>query len=234
MQKTVLRFTNYVLRTSLCVLLLLAASCSSATPTAQAEALHIQYTFAAQPWLANLYNCAGNNVVETELRAADFLDPQSVNLAIRIGQPTDLTGSAYQIGTEEILVVANRQNPVTQLTAEQVRGLFTGQVQTWKDISGTDAPVQVWVFPAGEDIQQIFEQTALGGSPVTSAARLANTSDEMSQAIANDVNAVGILTRHGKTGNISDVFTAATAPVLAIAPSEPDNTMAGILACLQK
>ena len=212
----------------------LLPSCNSATPTVPLEPITVQYTTAAAPWLAGLYDCAGANVVTAEQRAADFLDPQSVNLAIRIGQPANLTSPAYQIGSEDILVILNPQNPINALTAEQVRGLFTGQVLNWQEVNGSNAPVQVWVFSSGEDVWQIFEQTALGGSPATSMARLAAGPDEMAQAIASDVNAVGILTRHWKAGNVSAVYNVASVPVLALTPAKPQGAVQELLACLQK
>ncbi len=212
----------------------LLPSCNSATPTAAAKPITIQYTAAAAPWLANIHDCAGANVIAAEQRAADFLDPQSADLAIRIGQPANLASPAYQIGSEELLVIVNPQNPVNTLTAEQVRGLFTGQALNWQELNGSNTQVQVWVFAAGEDIQQIFEQTALGSSPVTSTARLAPGPDEMAQAIADDVNAVGILTRRWKAGNVSDVYTVAAVPVLALTPAEPQGAVQELLACLQK
>ena len=213
---------------------LLLPSCNSATPTVSAGPLTVQYTAAAAPWLADLYDCAGANVVTAEQRATDFLDPELVNLAILIGQSANLTSAAYQIGSEELLVILNPQNPINALTAEQVRGLFTGQVLNWREIKGSNAPVQVWVFSSGEDVQQIFDQIALGGSPTTSTARLAAGPDEMTQAIASDVNAVGILTRHWKAVNVSAVYTVASVPVLALTPAEPQGAVQELLACLQK
>ncbi len=213
---------------------LLLTSCTPSTPTVTAESIAVQYTAATVPWLADVYDCAGANTVTAEQRAADFLDPQSVDLALRVGQPDNLTFPAYQIGSEELLVIVNPQNPVNALTAEQVRGLFTGQVLNWQEVNGSNAPVQVWVFAAGEDTEQIFEQTALGGSPVTSTARLAAGPDEMAQAIADDVNAVGILTRRWKAGNVSDVYTVAAVPVLALTPDQITSLVTEIIACLQK
>jgi phosphate transport system substrate-binding protein len=132
-------------------------------------------------------------------------------------------------------VIVSRQNPISQLSLEQVRGLFSGQIQTWKTINHSDNPVQVWVFPNGEDVQQIFEQTILDGSPLASTARLAASPEQMSQAVAADVNAVGILTRRWQAGNTTDVFTAAgSLPVLAITRSTPEAPLSQILTCLQK
>jgi len=212
----------------------LMVSCSSVPPTAEAEPLTVQYTAASVPWLAELYTCAGAKVVNAEQRGPDFIDLQTVDMALRIGQPEHLTTPAYQIGSEEILVIVNPQNAINGLTAEEVRGLFRGQILNWQEVGGSSDPVQVWVFAAGEDVQQIFEKSALDGSPVTSTARLATDMEEMSQAIAADVNAVGILTRHWKTVNQAEVFTVASVPVLALTGEQPQGAVEGMLACLQK
>ena len=215
-----------------CILLV---SCDSAPPTEKPKQLIVQYTAASIPWLASLYNCAGGNVVTAEQREADFLDPQTANMVIRIGQTENPTSFVYQIALDNILVITNSKNPASRLTADQVYGIFSGQIQNWKNINNNDALVQTWVFPAGEDIQKIFDQTALHGSPVSSAAHLANNPDEMLQAIEKDVNAIGIITQHWKTGNITGVYTAASnLPVLAITFSKPQGNLTNILACMQK
>ena len=59
------------------------------------------------------------------------------------------------------------------LTADQVHSIFLGQVTNWKDVGGSDMPIQVWTYAQGEDIQQIFEQNVMEDQPVTSLARLA-------------------------------------------------------------
>ena len=214
--------------------LILLTGCTPTSPASTPQPITVQYTAAAQPWLAALANCSGNNVITTELRSADALEITQADLTMRIGESTNLTFPTYQIGTDDIQVIANRKNTINSLTIEQVRGLFTGRIQNWKDILGADAPVQVWVFAAGEDVQQIFVQTNLGGTPVSSAARLATGPDEMAQAIANDINAVGIFTSHWDPGNASILFTGASVPVLASTPSEPLGALPQILACLQK
>ena len=231
----VLRFVHSVLRIILTISILLLTSCSHAKPTATLEPIMVQYSFATQPWLVNLNNCAGKSIVMSELRVANSQDPQSVDLVLRFGHPDILTTPSYQIGTDDLIVIVNPQNPVNQLTSDQVRGIFTGQIQTWEVINGTKTQVHVWVFPPGEDVQQIFDQSALGGSPINSQARLANNPTEMSQVVSKDINAIGLLTRRWKTGHLSDVFTVASGlPVLAITQSVPHGVLTQILACLEK
>ncbi len=213
---------------------LLLSGCGSGTPAATPPTITVQYTAAAQPLLAKLVGCAGRNVVNSELRSADTLDVHQADLAIRYGQTPDLTSPIFQIGTDEIIVIASRQNPVVKLSLQQVRGLFGGQIQNWKDVGGSAAPVQVWVFALGEDVQQIFDKDGMGSSPVTSNARLASGPDEMARSIAQDVNAVGILTKSWNAESVSELFTVAKVPLLASTPSEPQGTVLQILNCLQK
>jgi hypothetical protein len=223
-------FTSIIVLT--CLLLV---ACSAPTPTA-ASALRVQYTAATNSWLDNINICAAQQgiTIQPELRVADMLDINSAEMVMRINEPEGLSAAAYQIGTEEIVVIVNRLNPIGQLSAGNVRELFTGQIRNWKDVNGKDEPVQVWAFPEGEDVEQAFVAAALDGGPLTPTARLAMTPDEMSLAIANDVNAIGILSRHWKAGNVSDVYTTESGPVLVIFPTEPQGAAAILLACLQK
>jgi hypothetical protein len=215
--------------------LILLVSCAPSAPTPISAPLTVQYSFATIPWLKSLYNCAGNQPVSAELCTADLQDIRTADLVMRISSSVDLPAAYFQIGTDDLLVIVNNQNPINKLTADQVRSLFTGRIQTWKPVNGNVAPVQVWVFPVAEDVQQVFEYSILNDSPVTSLARLASTPEGMTQAVSNDVNAIGIITRRWKTENTSEVFTAASSlPVLAITKSDLHGGLSQILACLQK
>jgi hypothetical protein len=212
---------------------ILLTACGPTIPAATSQTISVEYTAASIPWLADITNCSGGNTIKSEQVAADFQNPQSYDLSFRIGQPDNLVSPAFQIGSEEILVIENTQNPVKVLTADQVKGLFNGQISNWKEVGGPDSSLQVWAFASGEDIQQVFEKAAMDGSPVTSSARLATSPDEMAQAIANDINAVGILTRHWKASNVMDTFTTPTIPVLVLTKTDPQTDVQNIIACLQ-
>ena len=214
--------------------LFLLSACGPATPAATPVTLRLQYTAATRPWLADLYTCAGRNVVDAQLVSADTMDVNTADFTMRIGETPHMSSPTYQIGTDSLEVIANPQNLLKQLNLEQVQEIFTGRIQNWKDLQGPDAPVEVWVFASGEDVEQLFEQTGLGGSPVTSLARLAVSPDEMAEAIAGDANAVGILTKAWKAEGVSNLLTIATEPVLVSTPVEPQGAVLQIINCLQK
>ena len=144
---------------------------------------------------------------------------------MRLGEPAFLNSPAFQIDTEEILIVTHRQSPVQNLTLDEARRLFAGE---------GDPSVQVWVYAEGEDVQATFDQVVMAGRNVTPSARLAVNPEHMAEALVNEANALGILPRRWKAGDAREVFRVAIVPVLAITDSEPQGVMQELLACLQK
>ena len=202
------------------LLLLFLTSCSTPTPTPELQIVDVYATSAAQPWLGDVYDCAPDG---TLIRLIN--DPLSADISLRIGEPDFWPVAAFQIDTEELLIVTHRQSSVQNLTVEQVRELFAGQ---------GDPSVQVWVYAEGEDVQRVFEQAVMQGRSVTSSARLATGPQHMSDTLNNEPNTVGILPRHWKAGDSRPVYTIPDVPVLALVKEEPQGAIQGIIVCLQK
>jgi len=203
------------------LLSLFVSACSPSTSSSTPQVVSVYSTAAAEPWLRGLYDCAGQQT-NTVLSRVDNLS--SAAIALRVGEPKMLT-MGYQIDTEEILVVTQRQSPIQNLDLEGARALFAGQ---------GDPSVQVWVYAAGVDLQEVFDRFVMEGGRVTANARLADNPQQMSDTLVNEPNTVGILPRHWKAGDSREVFSVATVPVLAITQNEPEGVIKQLIACLQK
>ena len=147
--------------------LILLSACGVQTSQATPQLVKVYVTSAASSRLTDLYNCS------TPSTAILLSDPQAADITIRLGQPDSLSSPAFQIGIDDVVVIVQSQNNIDNLTADQVHSIFLGQVTNWKDVGGSDMPIQVWTYAQGEDIQQIFEQNVMNNQPVTSLARLA-------------------------------------------------------------
>ncbi len=52
----------------------------------------------------------------------------------------------FIVGEEKIQVAINKANPVNTLNKEQLKGIFTGKINNWKEVGGTDGEIiVVWV-----------------------------------------------------------------------------------------
>ena len=186
---------NFIL---LLVMGLILPACAPAAPSATPEVISVYSTAAAQPWLSELYDCAGTASV---LSRVD--DPTAADIVLRVGEPEGLTSPAYQVDMEEILVVTQRQSPIQNLSLEGVRTLFSGQ---------GDPSVQVWTYASGMDIQDVFNRLVMQGQNIAPTALLAVDPQQMADTLVNEPNTVGILPRHWKVGDVAGGILCGNCP----------------------
>jgi len=77
----------------------------------------------------------------------------------------------HLIGYGGIVIVTDKQNPVDELSVDQVRKIFTGEIINWKDVNGHDQAITV--FKSGEKHPGTLffvENDILGGVPITKSA----------------------------------------------------------------
>lgn len=209
------------------LLAFLLVSCAPPVASVTPRLVSVYVTSAAYPRVSELYSCAPASIV------ISLSDPASAELTLRLGEPSPLTTPAFQVGAEDIIVVNHPEAGVGPLTFDQVRELFAGQITNWKDVGGNDVPVQVWTFSAGEDIQQLFSRLVMHGRPVSSLARLAVSSQNMSDSVGATPGSIGFLPARWKTGNTREALKAAAVPVLVITRTEPQGPVKELISCLQ-
>lgn len=49
----------------------------------------------------------------------------------------------YPLAEEPILILVNQKNPIENLSTEQVRSIFRGDISNWKEVGGWDKPIAV-------------------------------------------------------------------------------------------
>ena len=97
-----------------------------------------------------------------------------------------------------IVPIVHRENPVKNLTLAQIKDVYTGKIENWKDVGGDDAPIVV----VGRDSssgtygtwqEMVVEKGDAEGtkSRVTAKAQMAASSGAMLSMIAGNKYAVG-------------------------------------------
>lgn len=113
-----------------------------------------------------------------------------------------------EIGTNKVVVYIHPSNPVTTLSKEQMKGLFTGRISNWKDVGGKDAPVLIVWGKNSPGQNALFTKVILDGEKI--AAENLETTDYkgIKDTILANPEAIGI-----------DPLGMADASVKAIKPS---------------
>lgn len=70
-------------------------------------------------------------------------------------EETGLTETTFAL--DGISIIVNAENPVSDLSLEQIKGLADGTITNWKDVGGSDAPVVLIGREAGSGTRDGFE-----------------------------------------------------------------------------
>ncbi|MBI3881720.1 MAG: phosphate ABC transporter substrate-binding protein [Verrucomicrobia bacterium] len=97
----------------------------------------------------------------------------------------------YVIGTYSVAVITHAGNPVASLTSNQVRDIFTGAVQNWKDVGGPDAPIRLHVRDPISGTHIGFQELAMGKKPYAPNFSTFTNYAGIAQAVAADANGIG-------------------------------------------
>ena len=95
------------------------------------------------------------------------------------------------IGTYCVAVVVNASNPLTNLTRAQVRDVFTGAIQNWKELGGPDAPIRLYIRDPVSGTYLGFKELAMEDKPYASEQNLFTNYDGIVAAVARDTNGIG-------------------------------------------
>jgi phosphate transport system substrate-binding protein len=67
---------------------------------------------------------------------------------------TDLQG--VKVGDDGIALVVHKDNPLTNITKEQVQRLYQGEITRWSEVGGKDAPVTLITKEEGRSTLELF------------------------------------------------------------------------------
>lgn len=227
------------------------ASCSpqilTAAPLPSPAIWQVQFT-PALAWMGPIFaQCAGAqpgvNLVVSE-QSAVRMDPLKADFSFQWGDLSGPPPFTSVVGQVELAVVVNPLNPLVSLSASEVKGLFSGKLDSWSQLSkahcascGTnfEGGIKAYGYAAGEDVQRAADWIQPGP-----AAILAPDPAAVRQAVAQEKYSIGFfpvkwVDASVRQVNIIDAEPGQLArPVLAMAPDEPQGPRRTWLLCVQE
>ncbi|HEY9655490.1 MAG TPA: phosphate ABC transporter substrate-binding protein, partial [Crinalium sp.] len=65
---------------------------------------------------------------------------------------------AFTVAKDGVSVILHKENPMSQLSDQQVAAIYTKKVKNWKDLGGQDAPITVVNKAEGRSTLELFAQ----------------------------------------------------------------------------
>ncbi len=94
------------------------------------------------------------------------------------------------LALDGIAIIVNPQNPVKDLTLEQIAKIYTGEITNWKDVGGNDAEIVLIGREAGSGTRDGFESITGTRDACKLDQELTSTGGVI-EAVAGNVNAIG-------------------------------------------
>lgn len=117
------------------------------------------------------------------------------------------------LALDGIAIIVNPQNPVQDLTLEQIAKIYTGEITNWKDVGGSDAEIVRIGREAGSGTRDGFESITDTKDACQYRQELTSTGDVIT-TVSQNPNAIG----YASLAAIKDSVKALT--VNGVAPTE--------------
>jgi phosphate transport system substrate-binding protein len=96
------------------------------------------------------------------------------------------------IGRGMVRSVVNKDNPVSKLSKEQLKGIFTGKITNWKQVGGNDSPIIVVLSTLNPATNGAFKKIILNSEPFTKEILELGHMDELRGAVEVNPEAIAI------------------------------------------
>lgn len=94
------------------------------------------------------------------------------------------------VAIDGIAIIVNTDNPIADLSIDQIEKIYTGEVESWSDIGGSDSPIVCIGREAASGTRDGFESITGTEDKCKYAQELTSTGDVI-QTVASNPNAIG-------------------------------------------
>ena len=99
----------------------------------------------------------------------------------------------HTIAYDGITVVVNPKNPVSELTFDQLRGIYNGSISNWKEVGGEDKPIAVISRDSSSGTYEYFKEAVLLGDEYRPDALTQPATGGIVGEISQNPNAIGYI-----------------------------------------
>ncbi|MBK8283480.1 MAG: substrate-binding domain-containing protein [Ahniella sp.] len=127
-------------------------------------------------------------------------------------------GQEAVVALDGLAIIVHPDNPVSELTRDEVRDLFAGKLTNWSQVGGRDGPIRLHARDDASGTFDTFKTLVLGELAISAGASRYESTTELSRMVAVDSNAVGFVGLAGAGQNRALRIRDGDAP--ALAPTE--------------
>jgi phosphate transport system substrate-binding protein len=110
---------------------------------------------------------------------------------LELAKSRNIDFNDYVIGSYSVAVIVNSACGVADLKREQIRDIFTGVIQNWKDVGGSDAPIHIYSRDPVSGTALGFKELAMENKPYASGEKTFTNYAGIAHAVGQDASGIG-------------------------------------------
>lgn len=92
-----------------------------------------------------------------------------------------------------IAIIVNGDNPVANLSMEQLRRIYRGFITDWSELGGYDSEIAIYSRESGAGIRREFERLVMGQQRTSPNARVLSSSQLIIEQVMSNPDAIGYI-----------------------------------------
>jgi len=97
------------------------------------------------------------------------------------------------IARDGLAIIVNNANPLTNLTVDQIRDLFSGRITNWKDVGGPDKRVVLISREEGSGTRESFKELVMNGRKISPKALFQPSNVSVKELVSRNSRAIGYM-----------------------------------------
>ena len=127
----------------------------------------------------------------------------------------DQRPTEYKVALDGLSVFVHPENPVSEITLEQLARVFTGKIRNWKELQGHDAPITVYGRETVSGTYEFFKEHVLHGEAFALNTQTMPGTIALLRGVARDLNGIGYGgTAYGRGSKALRIRKSATSPAI--------------------
>lgn len=113
----------------------------------------------------------------------------------------------FLIGQDAIGAWVNAANPISDLSSDQLKDIFSGKITNWKDVGGKDQPINIYVVNPQSATRKVFSKKIMSDKDYGGNVQTVRPDPMIVDKVAADAGGIGQLSfalgdTHKKNGQV--------------------------------
>ncbi|MBN1555947.1 MAG: phosphate ABC transporter substrate-binding protein [Phycisphaerae bacterium] len=137
-----------------------------------------------------------------------FMKPEEFKSAVNKGRMPVATAVAM----DGVCVIVHPSNPVQELSLEQIRRIYQGEIKNWKDVGGVDAPIVVISRDTSSGTYETFENMVMQKQKMAGSVEYVSSNPQAYNRVKETAGAIGYVGLGFVDDKVSALKVAGIAP----------------------